>query len=198
MESRRHRKATALMAGGLVAGIGAMTTLASWNDAEYASATLGAGVFNMQSSVNGTDYADHFGTLASPSAKLAFSAPVENLTSNDQIYAPLALRLSEGTDYEATATLQISGITGDIAAMLRYYSVYRTNTFGCASAADLSSATIILDGSVAETSTTFDLPKPATGSDGEPVNLCFVVLAKPNLPQGSTGAVTWEIRAESK
>lgn len=53
------RKVAAVLAGGLVLGIGAATTLAAWTDSQQATATFTAGTFKLVSSVDGASWADH-------------------------------------------------------------------------------------------------------------------------------------------
>ena len=53
------RKVAAVLAGGLVLGTGAVTTLAAWTDSQLASASFTAGVFKLESSANGTSWTDH-------------------------------------------------------------------------------------------------------------------------------------------
>ena len=48
--SRTWLRVRAVLAGGLVLGVGATLTLASWNDSEYASGTLKTSTFDLQSS----------------------------------------------------------------------------------------------------------------------------------------------------
>ena len=65
------RKIAAVLAGGLVLGIGAATTLAAWTDSQYASASFTAGIFKLESSINGTTWVDY--TSSAP-AQLTLSA----------------------------------------------------------------------------------------------------------------------------
>ncbi|WP_438353662.1 SipW-dependent-type signal peptide-containing protein [Microbacterium sp. CJ88] len=67
---RRWPRLRALLAGGLVLGIGATVTLAAWTDSEYTAATLTAGRFGILGSMNGAAFADH---ATSPGATLTFS-----------------------------------------------------------------------------------------------------------------------------
>lgn len=57
--TRNRRKVLAVLAGGLVLGVGAAITLAAWNDSEFATGTFTAGSFNLQGSTDGTTYAEH-------------------------------------------------------------------------------------------------------------------------------------------
>ena len=57
-----NRKILAVLAGGLVLGVGVAVTLAAWNDSEFATGTFTAGSFNLEGSTTGdTDaaYSDH-------------------------------------------------------------------------------------------------------------------------------------------
>ena len=49
----RSRKVRAILAGGLVLGLGAAVTLAAWNDSEFAKGTFTSGSLNIQGSVDG-------------------------------------------------------------------------------------------------------------------------------------------------
>jgi len=54
-----RRKVRAVLAGGLVLGVGAAVTLAAWNDSEFATGTFTAGTFNLEGSTDGTTFTDH-------------------------------------------------------------------------------------------------------------------------------------------
>src|SRR5690606_31735774 len=53
---RRSRMIRALLAGGLVLGVGTAVTLAAWNDSEFASGTFRAGTFDLEGSTDGTTF----------------------------------------------------------------------------------------------------------------------------------------------
>jgi predicted ribosomally synthesized peptide with SipW-like signal peptide len=106
----RARKMQALIAGGLVLGVGAAVTLAAWNDSEFAQGTFAAGTFNMLGSVDGTTYTDH-ATVGSP-ATLAFTVNPTSLSPSDVIYAPFAVELGPNTTNDAT--VMISSATSHI------------------------------------------------------------------------------------
>jgi predicted ribosomally synthesized peptide with SipW-like signal peptide len=59
-----NRKVTAVLAGGLVLGIGAASTLAAWTDQEQTQATFTAGIFRLMSSTNGSTFEDHTSNVA--------------------------------------------------------------------------------------------------------------------------------------
>lgn len=55
----------ALLAGALVLGVGATMTLAAWTDQEYATATITAGTFGLESQTAATAWGNHSSTAAS-------------------------------------------------------------------------------------------------------------------------------------
>ncbi|PKQ22346.1 MAG: hypothetical protein CVT65_13865, partial [Actinobacteria bacterium HGW-Actinobacteria-5] len=92
-DRQRGRKVAAVLAGGLVLGVGTMATLASWNDSEYATATFTAGYFNLEGAVDSaqSSFSEH--ALPGSAGALSFSTPVGNLTPGDVVVAPFALHL---------------------------------------------------------------------------------------------------------
>lgn len=67
----RWMRLRALLAGGLVLGVGASITLAAWTDSEYATTTVTSGRFGIVGAVNGSGtFTDH---ATSPGATLTFS-----------------------------------------------------------------------------------------------------------------------------
>lgn len=197
---RNRRRVAAILAGGLVVGVGTMATLASWNDAEFAKSTYASGTFNLQGTTDGTTYADHLGTAADPAASLSFSAPVDHLSPSDAVYAPFAVRLAQGTTYAADVAISVSDYSGTMADNLTY-AVYQTSSFGCAQAADLAGAKEVVPSRTLQVESkvaSFELPKPAAGAAGDAANLCVVVTAGQNLKQDTAGAATLQLYADSK
>jgi hypothetical protein len=191
---RARRKALALLAGGLVVSVGAFPTAASGVDPLYAVASVSSGHFDLQGSVDGETFTDHLGTEASPAAWLSFDALGTGVSPNDRVYVPFAVRLAKSTDYAARVTLRPVGANGDAFSQI---SVFQTDTFGCATAEDLVTAILILDGAARQPSAVFELAKPATGIEGAPANLCFVALAESEIAQGEAGTLAWSLSSES-
>ena len=54
--ANRRRKISAILAAGMVLGVGTTATLAAWNDSEYAQGSFAAGTFNLEGSTDGTTY----------------------------------------------------------------------------------------------------------------------------------------------
>lgn len=190
---RRHRKIAAILAGGLVLGVGTMTTLASWNDSEYVTANFSSGVFKLQGSTDGESFSDH-ASAASP-ASLTFTAPFDILAPGDTVYAPYAVRLTADTTNAATVTITNPVTTGDVSHLT--YTLLQTESFGCA--ADTTGTELVSDASVgtADGAQTFDLTKGHDGEAGEAANLCIKVTAGADLVQDQGGSSTWRFQAVS-
>ncbi|MGA7149528.1 MAG: SipW-dependent-type signal peptide-containing protein [Microbacterium sp.] len=190
-KSDRRRKVAAILAGGLVLGIGAAVTLAVWNDSEFATGTFSSGEFDLQGSTNGTAFTSD---ATAPGKTLAFALDADILSPGDVVYAPFAVQLSTGSDYAADVTL--ANVIGGAIGTNLTYSLYDVGTFGatCSAATPPTGTAIVTDRAANATGTVaaFDLTAAAT-----PTNLCFVVTAGPSLPQGVTGTITWEFAGVS-
>ena len=198
----RRRKVAAVLAGGLVLGVGTMATLASWNDSEFASATFTAGQFALESAVDapGATWVDHSVT---PGA-LTFSLPVGNLTPTDVVAAPFAVRLAAGTTNDAQVTLVASTAAGDIAPNLTYEVIKTTAANSCTTAtAATDDNTAVVPANTAVDAVTGNTPfninmGSPTSTAGAPAYLCFKVTAKSSLVQLQSGTVTWQLQAVSQ
>ena len=194
-DNSRGRKIRALLAGGLVLGVGAAVTLAAWTDQEWATGEFGAGSFNVQGSTDGTEFTDH--TSADGAADLAFELPAaENLSPGDTVAAPFMLRLDEATSYGATVELTDATGAGANAANLTYGIVSVTGE-----CTDTATGTEIVPAGTSLDEITgavgFDLAAGAGDAVGDEVTLCFQVTAGEGLEQGETGTATWGFTATS-
>lgn len=187
----RRRMIGAILAGGLVLGVGAAVTLAVWNDSEFATGTFSSGQFDLQGSIDGTAFSS---SATAPGKTLTFELDADLLSPGDVVYAPFAVQLSSDSDYAADVTLA-NVIGGTIGTNLTY-SLYDVGTFGatCSEATPPTGTAIVANraANAAGTVPAFDLTAAAT-----PVNLCFVVTAGAGVPQGATGTITWEFAGQS-
>lgn len=197
---RRSRMIRAILAGGLVLGVGAAVTLAAWNDSEFATGTFAAGTFNMQgSTTDGVTFTDH--PVGSPGT-LTFTVAPLLLSPGDTVYAPFALRLAANTTNNANVVVTPpAAVTGTIAANLTY-EVVRTTAFTCGAGTVDSTGTSLITAGTAVTAVagpnTFVLNKGApVTTAGATQFLCFKVTAAAGLTQGQTGTVTWQFTASS-
>lgn len=193
----RSRKFKAILAGGIVLGVGAAVTLATWTDNEWAEGTFGAGSFNVQGGTNGTDFTDH--TSADGAANLTFDLDGgDNLTPGDTVAAPFVLRLDGDTSYDASVVLDNAAGSGGNAEALTYGIVAVANAAACAAGA---TGTSIVPVGTALGSTTgaqgFDLTAGADATAGAPVTLCFQVTADDSLTQGQAATAQWQFTATS-
>jgi len=190
----RSRKIAAILAGGLVLGVGATYVLAAWNDSEFATGTFSAGQFNMVGSTDGTAFSDH--ASAGAAATLPFTVNVGSLSPTDVAAAPFAVRLTAPTTNNATVTVTSAGTTGTVTNLT--YTLLQTTAFGCTAT---TTGTALVPTGTALTSTggtavTFNLTKGTGGAAGTAVNLCFQVTAGA-ITQGQTGTATWQFAAQS-
>lgn len=182
----------AILAGGLVLGVGAAVTLAAWNDSEYVTGTFTAGTFNLEgSTTNGTTFTDH---ATSPGGTLSFSVAAATLSPTDTVQAPFAVRLAANTTNGANVVLTTDTPTGSVANLTYTLTVH--SAWGCAGGTVTS--TPISGAALNAGTTTFPLTagSPVTNA-GAPIYLCFTVAAGGGLVQGQTGAAIWKFTATS-
>ncbi|MEV7572241.1 SipW-dependent-type signal peptide-containing protein [Pseudarthrobacter sp. NPDC089323] len=189
---RKAPKIRAVLAGGLVLGIGAAVTLAAWNDSEFAQGTFTAGTFNLEGSTDGTAYSSN-ADPASPK-QLAFTTSTANMSPGDVVSAPFAVRLDAASSYDATVTVSTEATSGPLTGLT--YTLTRTTGFGCGSG-DLSTLVSTNPLGTTPANVTFPLSQGPQEDPGGPVYLCFQVTAGATLPQGSTSTATWEFTAQS-
>jgi predicted ribosomally synthesized peptide with SipW-like signal peptide len=192
----RGRRLRAILAGGLVLGVGAAVTLAAWTDNEYATGTFTAGQFNLQGSIDGTTYSDH--NSSAGAAALSFSTPFSNLAPSQTVYAGFWVRLAAGTT--TAANLQLVGFTGTgtAGAQLTYsiYVIGAAATCNATTATGTAIATGLLNSTTA-TSTVVALAAPVSPAAGVAQQLCFAVASSAGLVQNTTATGTWQFTATS-
>lgn len=191
-DSTRSRKVKALLAGGLVLGVGAAVTLAAWTDQEWAEGVFGAGSFNIQSSADDTTFEDN--ESEDDAADLTFDLTGgDNLSPGATVTAPFVLRLDEATTYDATVELTSASADGANAGALTYGIVAVDAATDCTT--DAAGTQIVPAGtdigSVVD-STTIKLTAGADEAVGTPVALCFQVTADDSLTQGQAATANWQ------
>jgi predicted ribosomally synthesized peptide with SipW-like signal peptide len=189
----RSRRFRAILAGGLVLGVGAAVTLAAWNDSEFAQGTFTAGQFNLEGSTDGSVFAEH-AVVGSP-ATLGFSVDPTNLSPGDSVTAAFAVRLDATTTTPADLAISASPATGTILPNLTY-QLDQTAAFGC----DLSGAdSLVAAGTAIDAVVTPPVVELADGDGvaGTPAYFCFTVTAGAGLQQTQTGTATWQFAATS-
>lgn len=187
----KSKRVRAILAGGLVLGVGAAITLAAWNDSEFATGVFAGGAFSIEGSTDGTAFTEH--PTEAAAAPLTFEVEADNLAPSEPVYAGFAVQLTAASTYAATVDITASS-AATIAASLSY-SLVETATFGCDATAFAAGTALVTDAATTTSTAAdiFTLDAAAT-----PVFLCFEVTPAANLPQASpTGTVVWEFAAES-
>jgi predicted ribosomally synthesized peptide with SipW-like signal peptide len=190
----------AILAGGLVLGVGAAVTLAAWNDSEFASGTFSAGTFDMQGSTDGTTFAQHASAGVGTAAVMSFTVNAATLSPTDVAYGAFAVRLAAGTTNDGNVVLPAPTTTGTVTNLT--YEAVRTTSMTCNSGTIDSTGTSLITAGTAVTAVAgpaaFTLTKGATlAVPGAIQYICFKVTAGAGLTQGQSGTVTWQFTATS-
>ncbi|MCI1019285.1 hypothetical protein HWD99_11655 [Microbacterium sp. C5A9] len=198
-----QRKVLAVLAGGVVLGVGVGVTLAAWNDSEFATGTFTAGSFNLEGSTTSATagYAEHNVDDGDTAASLVFQLPevASSMAPGDVVYAPFWVRLDSTTTNDATLLpAGITAGTGGNEANLSYTvtAIDAAETCDATATGDVVATGATLSAQTGATSV--PLTQGATaGTPGTPVQLCFAVTAGAGLDQGDTAVATWEFTATS-
>lgn len=192
----RNRKGIvrAILAGGIVLGVGAAITLAAWNSSDFATGTFTAGTFAIEGSTDGTTYNNH---PAAPGAALSFTDPVSDLSPNSVVYSSYWVELAANTTDNGTVTVSSGTTSGTLTGLT--YSIVQTSSATC-DASTTGTGVVAANTALGTVppNATFNLTagSPAT-SAGTPVHLCITVTAGSSLVQGTTGTATWDFTATS-
>lgn len=198
-----QRKVLAVLAGGLVLGVGVAVTLAAWNDSEFANGTFTAGAFNLEGSTDGTAYSDHATT--GTAATLAFTLPaglVGNMSPTSSVYAGFWVRLAAGTT--SGANLVAAGTTADAAGTSNSghlsYSIYQLAPGATCNAASATGTPVATGATLDAQTGVTTVPLTAGGTAAVPgtaVQLCFKVTADAALTPSLVTNATWKFTATS-
>lgn len=199
---RRRRislRLRAVLAGGLVLGVGATVTLASWNDSEYATGAFTTSVFNTESNVQSGGYADN---STAPGPTVTFTgagfSPGVSEYFNDLIRTKV-------NSTAGTAVLEAATLGGTDAATLGAALAYRVvRTTGTCNAAAFTGSPVFVVGAGAtfraltvgqETGVTNTLTAATGSAPGDPTGFCFEVTlpaGAANSLQGTAATATWQ------
>lgn len=130
----RKRKRKALLAGGVVLGLGAAATLAAWSDDVFANGTFNTGGFELQGKTTG-GYENFDGPDVTPptgeseSATLSFDLEALEMTPSQTVYAPISIATSPETNLDGSFFISNVSATGKYAPILTY-RVYEEATHG--------------------------------------------------------------------
>lgn len=197
-DNSKKRKLKAILAGGLVLGIGAAVTLAAWNDSEFIKGAFGSGHLDIEGRADvNTSFADH----DTSAAALTITTDFGNMSPDDIVAMPYAVRLDRASTYDAAVTVDKPITDGaDNAKANLSYSIITVDSF--ADCQPGATGTVVVDGAslnAADTMRPFVLKKAADAqTDAVEQHLCIQVKAGSGLEQNKTVTATWEFIAESK
>ena len=191
----RSRRWRAVLAGGLVLGIGTAVTLAAWNDSEYGSASFTAGRFDIVGAVDGSTFSSHATTGAA--AALNFQLAPTAMAPGNATYALFSVKTANPS---VAGTLQLTAGTPGGTGLATYltYGVRTISGTTCNATTHAAGTAVVADGSAltANGATT----QAVTANGGTQVNYCFAVTlptTAPNAAQGLTMSQTWLIQGTS-
>ncbi|GGF49310.1 hypothetical protein GCM10010922_26540 [Microbacterium sorbitolivorans] len=183
----------ALLAAGVVVGIGAASTLAAWTDNETATASLTAGTFGIVGSTDGATFTDH---PAEGPAQLAFDAPAAGLIPETTVHASFSVRTTTGS---AAGTASLAADAANGSALGAYLTYGVSSTAGACDAAAFDAGTVLVPrGSVLTTAPTATQNLDANG--GSTITYCFEITMPANTDnaaQGLTVAPRWTVNAQN-
>lgn len=198
----RRRRVQAVLAAGLVLGIGTAATLAAWTDTENATGGFGASVFGTESQSAGSPtYASN---TTAPGATLSFDATA--MSPGTSFYAWLNVRTTTTSTVGGTVALTSAAPTGGLASALQYRAVRMPgpNPSSTCNAAAFSGTPVFIAGAAASYLPVAQVPATQVaspiGAPGAQLGFCFEVRIQPgaaNSFQGQTGTVTWTFTATS-
>lgn len=119
-DNRRKRKA--LLAGGVVLGLGAAVTLAAWSDDVFADGTFNTGGFELVGAMDGETFENYDGpgTTAPETASLSFDLTSEEMAPSQTVYSPLTIATSSDTDHAGSFFIESVSAEGAYAPLLTY------------------------------------------------------------------------------
>lgn len=185
----RWRRARALLASGLVLGVGAAVTLAAWNDTEHGSATFTAGTFGIEGAVNGTAFSEH--PTQATTATMAF--PATPMTPGTTSFALFSVRTTSGSVGGTAQLLANAGNGSGLGAHLTYGVRAIAGTSCTQATFDAGTVVVATGAALTSSGTAIQQLQPSSAS---PVHYCFRVTlpaSTPNAAQGLALTARWEV-----
>ncbi|WP_282215603.1 SipW-dependent-type signal peptide-containing protein [Microbacterium luteolum] len=195
----RLRRARAVLACGLVLGIGVSSTLAAWNDSEYGGATFTAGTFNIQGATDGATFSQHATAPAAATLSFAVPAVASAMSPGDAVYALFSVKT---VNPSMAGAVQLRANASNNAGLGAYltYSVRTISQTTC-NAANFAAGTALAGLAAGSPLTVGSTSTQALSANGaNQVNYCFEVTlpaGTPTAAQGTTLTAAWEFTATS-
>ncbi|AVZ40437.1 hypothetical protein CT688_14150 [Dietzia sp. JS16-p6b] len=202
-QQERSRKRKAILAGGVVLGLGAAATLAAWSDDVFSFGEFGTGSFELQGNVYGDAAAGYENYDEANGGALSFVIAPMNMAPGDTVYAPISIATALTTSTSADVTLAGATSTGDqtLFNALRY----EVRTIAAGGVCD---ATVFGAGTPWHAQSALGVGESAAFTVGaeqaDPRHLCFAVTLPDTEANGAdemqaltTGPVVWQFTGES-
>lgn len=191
-------KVKAVLAGGLVLGLGAAMTLAAWTDQEFATGTFTAGHFNLVGSTDGASFTEHATDDPGVPAALSFSTGFNNLSKSSTVAAAYVLHLDATTTVAGTGIVSAAAGSGAALSHLTYGVIQVAAVGDCTPGATGTERvpTATAFGSTTGASSFALTPGDGTLPGGDVV-LCIKVTSDAGLVQGTSATATWQFTATS-
>ncbi|GAA1138742.1 SipW-dependent-type signal peptide-containing protein [Nesterenkonia lutea] len=191
--SSRRKKIKAILASGTVLGIGAVVTMATWNDSQFAEGNFTAGEYDVVSSADDVTYTDHG---ESNVAELTFGAA--NAAPDDKYVASLWLQTTSTSSYageiEAITAPTSAGQTENYTVKVRQLERDAECTTETTAGSEIATGTDLTELSEVQQSIEFGND---SGTTDQTTQLCFQVTASENLISSESASVTWEVQTAS-
>lgn len=195
----RSRRVRAILACGLVLGVGASTTLAAWNDSEFGGATFTAGRFDVQGSTDGSTFSQHATSTAAATLPFSVSSVAAAMTPGDKVYALFSVKTANPS---MAGTVQLTANATNNTGLGAYltYSVHTISQTTC-NAANFATGTALTGLAAGSALTVGSTATQALSANGaNQVNYCFEVTlpaGTASAAQGTTLNAVWEFTASS-
>jgi predicted ribosomally synthesized peptide with SipW-like signal peptide len=192
----RNRRIKAILAGGLVFGIGSAATVAAWTDSENAEGSFTAGQFDIMLSVDGSDWTSN--------RTMTFNAG--SMFPGAKVYAPVFVKTSDETTIGGN--VKVSGGGTDESNALGDALTYRAVTqsidpdvdYECNSDSFTGAGASVFSGANLKEAVESPSEQTLKPSGDNIQAYCFEVTLSQeadNAAQGQTATHTWTWHAES-
>ncbi|MVZ89994.1 hypothetical protein GQF49_05800 [Microbacter sp. ANSKLAB05] len=171
----RRKKARAIMASGLVLGVGAAVTLAAWSDTVWGAGTFGTedSAFNIQGSFDGSTWGEF--VTETDAGTMNFGSKATGMMPGDTVHALVGLREQfDKMDSEVTLT-KVTGGSTELGKWITV-GVSEPQTTKPEDCATVQPATTTLLNDANKVMDTFDLPA------GETRWFCFSATLDDKIP----------------
>lgn len=180
---RRFTRLRAVLAGGLVLGVGATATLAAWTDEEFANGSFAAGTFSIVGSTNGTNFSDH---PAAPGASLVFALTADAMVPGTTVYSLYSVKTAP-TSVAGPVQLTAGAANGSGLGAYLSYGVSTITGTTCNASTFAAGSVVVSTGSALTAGAAGGIALAAAGAST--INYCFAITLPTTAPNAAQGAV---------